>query len=111
MCRIASNEHGFVGLDFKSHQKPNSCPYPAITQGNDEQDRHCDKARTLNTPEDILIPSGGPFVFMCKEGRMITGAPNKLVRELLRQKSFTELKTKTTQGKLSTMNGFIYRAT
>ena len=111
MCNIAFNENGLVGMDSKSHQEDTTYPYPAITRGNNEQDRNCYRARRLRTTEDILVPSGGPLVVMCKEGRMFTCAPNKFVRILLRQKSVTELNIKITQGKPSIMKDFMCRHT
>ena len=102
---------GLVGLDVTSNQKRTFYPYPAITQGNDAQDTYCNKTRYLLTPADIDIPSGGPFVFISKDGRMITCAPNKCVRDLLRQRFLTALMTKSTQGNLSTTKGHIYMHT
>ena len=45
---------------------------------------------------------------MCKDGRSITSAPNQFVRNVLRQQSIKELKTKITQGNLAIMKYFIY---
>ena len=105
MCKIAFDRYGLVGVDMKSHQKGTSYPYPAVTQENDAQDTNCNTARMIYHAEDILILSGGAFAFMCKDGRMVTCAPNKFVRNLLRQRSFAERKTKTTQGQLSALKG------
>ena len=57
------------------------------------------------------MASGGPFAVMSKDWRMITRSPNKFVRDLLMQQSLTDLMTKTTSGKLSTMKGQTYTHT
>ena len=58
-----------------------------------------------------MIPSGGPFVFLCREGRMVIGAINKFVRGLPKQHSFTELTTKKVQGKVAKLKDTIYKHT
>ena len=65
MSRIAFEKHCLIGVDVKSHQTKTTIPYPPITLGNDSQDRNCEIARRLPNMADIMIPSGGPFVFLC----------------------------------------------
>ena len=57
---------------------------------------------------DIFLPSGGPLVFLCKDGRMVTSIPSKFTRDLLRRQSTALMATKLTQGKLAKLKGLIY---
>ena len=84
MSKIAFTKFGLVGVDVKSHQTNSALPYPAITIGNDKQDRNCEDARLLPTPSAIKILSGGPFAYLCKDGNMVIGPINKFVMGVLR---------------------------
>ena len=79
MSKIAFTKFGLVGVDVKSHETNSALPYPAITTGNDKQDRNCEGARLPRAPSAIKIPSGGPFAYLCKDGHMVTGPINKFV--------------------------------
>ena len=98
MIKKSFEQHGLIGVDVKSHQTNTTVAYLAITKGNDSQDRNCEDIRHSPTIDDIQIPSGGPFVFLIREGCMVSGATNKFVRGLLRQQSLTELTTKHVNG-------------
>ena len=108
MSKIAFENHGLVGLDVKSHQEDTSYPYPVITEGNDAQDRYCCSVNANPKPPDVWLPSGGPFAFLCKDGRMVTRTPNLFVRGLLRSKSSVAMATRRTQGYLATLRGSLY---
>ena len=82
MSKVSFNQFGVVGVEVKSHQTRTAIPYPVITEGNDKQDAYCKGALVKARPSDILIPSGGPLVFLCKDGRMVTSIPNKFTRSL-----------------------------
>ena len=56
----------------------------SLPKGNEEQDTYCKGADVRDRPPDILLPSGGPLVFLCKDGRMVTSIPNKFTRNLVR---------------------------
>ena len=108
MSKISFYQFGLTGLDVTSHQTNSSYPYQVITQGNDAQDEYCKDTHIRQVPANILLPSGGPFAFLCKDGRMITTIPNKFTRNLLRHQSVEYMATKRTQGKLATLKGSIY---
>ena len=57
MSRISFERNGLVGVDVNNHQTKSTIPYPAITHGNDTQDRNCEDLRRLPTMGDINIPS------------------------------------------------------
>ena len=105
---MSFDQHGLVGVDVKSHQTSTAFPYPVITEGNEEQDTYCKGANVRDRPRDILLPSGGPLVFLCKDGRMVTTIPNKFTRNLLRHQSIALMATKLTQGILAKLKGQIY---
>ena len=108
MSKISFHQFGLIGVDVKSHQVNTAYPHPVITQGNDAQDTYCRTANARPRPPDILLPSGGPFAFLCKDGRMVTAIPNKFTRDLLRRQSIALMSTKRTQGKLAKFKGLIY---
>ena len=108
MSKISFNRFGLVGVDVKSHQVNTAFPYPVITQGNEAQDMYCSSVSTRTKPKDILLPSGGPFAFLCKEGRMVTTIPNKFAGDLLRRQSTALMSTKLTQGMLAKFKGLLY---
>ena len=108
MSKISFHKFGLIGVDVKSHQVNTAYPHPVITQGNDAQDTYCRTANARPRPPDILLPSGGPFAFLCKDGRMVTAIPNKFTRGLLRRQSTALMSTKRTQGKLAKFKGLIY---
>ena len=108
MSKIAFTKFGLVGIDVKRHQTNSALPCPAITIGNDKQDRNCEDARLLPTPSAIKIPSGGPFAYLCKDGHMVTGPINKFVRGVLRHQFQFELTTKKVQGKIARLVDSIY---
>ena len=72
MSRIAFEQDGLVGVDIKSHQEDSAFPYPVIKEGNDAQDLNCSSVITSPKPPDVFLPSGGPFAFLCRDGRMVT---------------------------------------
>ena len=45
MNKISFERHGVVGVDVKSHKTNTTIPYPAITKGNDIQDRNCEDVK------------------------------------------------------------------
>ena len=108
MSKISFKQFGLIGVDVKSHQVNTAFPYPVNTQGNEAQDTYCSSANTRPRPHDILLPSGGPFAFLCKEGRVVIAIPNKFTRELLRRQSTAFMSTKLTQGKLAKFKGLLY---
>ena len=69
MSKISFYQFGLTGLDVKSHQTNSSYPYPIITKGNDAQDEYRKDSHLRPVPANILIPSGGPFAFLCKDGQ------------------------------------------
>ena len=94
MSKISFDQFGLIGVDVKSHQTNSSYPYPVITEGNDAQDTYCNCANVRHLPADILLPSGGPLAYLCKDGRMVTTIPNKFTRGLLRRQSVARMATK-----------------
>ena len=94
----------------RCQKSPNKFPYtyPVITECNDAQDTYCKCTNVRRRPPAILLPSGGPLAFLCKDGRMVTTIPNKFTRDLLRRQSTALMATKLTQGKLAKLKGRIY---
>ena len=78
MSKIAFTKFGLVGVDVKSHQKKIALPYPAITTGNDKQDRNCEDARLLRAPSAIKIQSGGLLHICAKMGTWLLGPSTNL---------------------------------
>ena len=111
MSKISYERNGLIGVDVKSHQTKTTIPYLAISNGNDSQDRNCEDIRRAPTIDDIKIPSGGPFVYLSREGFMVTGPTNKFVRNLLRQQSPAEFKTKQMTGKVVNIKDAVYKHT
>ena len=97
MSNILFDQFGLIGVDVKSHQTNSSYPYPVITEGNDAQDTYCNCTNVRHLPADILLPSGGPLAFLCKDARMVTAIPNKFTRNLLRRQSVARMTIKLAQ--------------
>ena len=111
MSKKSCNQFGLIGVDVKSHQTNSSYPYPVIIEGNDAQDTYCNCTNVRHLPADILLPSGGPLAFLCKDRRMVTTIPNKFTRGLLRRQSVARMATKLTQDQLCNFKGRIYSHT
>ena len=108
MSKIAFEKDGLVGVDIKSHQVNTAIPYPVIKEGNDAQDANCLSVSTSPIPPDICLPSGGPFAFLCRDGRMVTRTPHAFVRSLLRAQSSWEMAVMPTQGFPAPLKGTLY---
>ena len=93
-----------------THQTKTTITYPAITLGNDCQDRNCEITR-LPTMYDIMVPSGWPFVFISREGRMVIGATNEFVRGFLKHQLFKEFIAKNVQGRVAKLKETLYKHT
>ena len=81
---------------------------PGFSEWSDKQDTYCKGALVKVEPPDILLPSCGPLVFLCNDGRMVTSIPYKFTRSLLRQQSTLLMATKLTRGRLALLKGQIY---
>ena len=108
MSTNSFDQFGLIGVNVKSHQTNSSHPYPVATEGNDAQDTYCNCTNVRHLPADILLPSGGPLAFLCKDLRMVTTIPNKFTRDLLRRQSVARIANKLAQGTLANLKGRIY---
>ena len=73
MSKIAFTKFRLVGVDVERQQKNNALPYPAITSGNDNQDRNCENARLLPAPIAIKIQSGARLHIYANMGTWLLG--------------------------------------
>ena len=105
MSRMSFDQHGLVGVDVNSHKASAAIPYPVITERNKEQDTYCKGANVRDRPPDILLPSGGLLVFLCKDCQMVAAIPDKFTRNLVRHQSIALMATKLTQDKLAKLKG------
>ena len=110
MVQVAFDEHGLVGVDVKSHQQGDPCPYPVIIEGNEQQDEGCRQARLRPQPPDIFLPAGSLFAFLVWEGRMITTTTREAVRRQLRLQACQQWKLRRVQGKIARLGPELYRA-
>ncbi|CAE7770376.1 unnamed protein product [Symbiodinium sp. CCMP2592] len=109
MCRLAHDADGLVGVDLKSHQTQDPCPHPVIVAGNASQDAGCRLAAAGAAPPDVLLPAGGTFAFLVREGRMITSPARAAIRKVLRQEAASQWVAKPVQGKAGRMGDLIFR--
>ena len=97
MSNNSFNQYGLTGVDVQSHQTNSAYPYPVITEGNDAQDTYCKCTNVRRRPPVILLPSGGPFAFLCEDSRMVITIPNKFTRDILRRQSIALMASKLTK--------------
>ena len=101
MVRLGFERHGLVGVDIKSHQHGDLLPHPVVVKGNEQQDMGCRNAQRQPLPENIRLPSGGPFAFIAREGRMLTAPARDTVRKILRDQAARQWKQRRVQGKIA----------
>ena len=111
ICRLVYAREVIVGVDIKSHQVGNPCPYPAIVAGNEAQDEACSEARSRAQPPDVHIPSGGHLAFVAVDGRMVTEPIAIAVRRRLRDQADNSWKRREIQGKVVNMCWYVYTKT
>jgi hypothetical protein len=98
---VAFCRWGLVGVDVKSHQADTDIPHPVVTRGNELQDVGCEEARDRRLPDDVRIPTGGPFAFFTLHGRMITAPIREALRVHLRNEAVAKWGRRPVQGKLA----------